>query len=414
MRSVLVGLLQKGTCISAIFCLFLNTAAASGSDLDAQEQCDRLAGPIPLIDPATQGRGVDFNRINVAEALPMCKRAAQHSSDPRYLALYSLVLRAGRNYPEAIKQAEKAADQGSTLAMINLGEAYEHGQGVPQSSVDSLNWYRKAADQGNAFAMSVVGEKYMSGEGVAQSDAEAAVWLGKAADSGLPNAMVNLGYLYELGRGVPQSYEKAEDWYRKAALLRIQPAAGSAWAHLGYLFETGHGVQQSDREAAAWYLRAAQSGNGPSMFNLAIHYQTGRGVSQDFGQAAVWYQRAADQHVDQAKLFLGVLYQNGWGVRRDFHQAEALFESAASSSNPEVRSAAPRFQELLKQAKAEDARAIVQQLVMLGIFVGAGLANVQQHSNGSDNGICAAHTLAGKGNSAFLDAKAQAAGCPFP
>jgi hypothetical protein len=177
---------------------------------------------------------MDFNKINVAAALPVCKRAAGQSSDPRYTALCSLVLRAAHNYPEAIKQAEQAADRGSALAMINLGEAYEYGQGVPQSSVDSLDWYRKAADQGNAFAMSIVGERSMSGKGPAQSDAEAAVWLGIAADNGLPDAMVNLGYLYELGRGVPQSYKKAEDSYRKAALLRIQPAAGSAWAHLGY------------------------------------------------------------------------------------------------------------------------------------------------------------------------------------
>ena len=116
----------------------------------------------------------------------MRKQAAEYSSDPRYMALYSLVLRAAGNYPEAIKQAEWAASRGSALAIINLGEAYEFGQGVPQSFVDSTMRYRRAADAGNAFAMSILGSRYAVGESVAQSDADAVVWLRKAADGGLP------------------------------------------------------------------------------------------------------------------------------------------------------------------------------------------------------------------------------------
>jgi TPR repeat protein len=57
-----------------------------------------------------------------------------------------------QDYAEAVKWFRKAADQGDAKAQLNLGFAYNTGQGVPQSSAEAVKWYRLAADQGYAGA----------------------------------------------------------------------------------------------------------------------------------------------------------------------------------------------------------------------------------------------------------------------
>src|SRR5579875_1384456 len=110
--------------ITTTFCWFLSTSLSraeksqplspgtSQTGTSVLEQCDQLADPIPLVDPTTRGRGVDFDKINVRYALPVCEEAAHLSSDPHYLALYALVLRAAGRYPDAIKASKKAAARG--------------------------------------------------------------------------------------------------------------------------------------------------------------------------------------------------------------------------------------------------------------------------------------------------------------
>jgi TPR repeat protein len=44
----------------------------------------------------------------------------------------------------------RAADLGSTTAMINLGWCYEHGQGVAENDDSARNWYELAAMRGRA------------------------------------------------------------------------------------------------------------------------------------------------------------------------------------------------------------------------------------------------------------------------
>lgn len=286
----------------------------SQSDADAQQQCERLAAPNPLVDPSTQGPGVDFDKIPVAEALPACQKAAHDHSDPRYIALYSVVLRAAQRYPDAIKESKRAASKGSTLAMMNLGELFEYGQGVPQSEVEAMEWYRKAAEAGNAFAMSVVGDKYLNGRGVTESDKDAAEWYQKAANKGMPPAMVNYGYLCEYGLGVTQNYAEAAAWYHKAVDTGVAPFAAFGMAHLG------------------------------------VMYQTGRGVPRSFPDAATWYRKAMEHNYDKAKINLGVLYQYGWGVEKNPNMAMSLYTQAARSKKPDVAAAGARLSSLLRDS----------------------------------------------------------------
>ena len=67
----------------------------------------------------------------------------------------------------------QAAEQGDTLAQVNLGYCYEEGEGVSKSLVQAISWYRKAADQGVDYALHTLGNCYAEGKGVAKDEIEA-------------------------------------------------------------------------------------------------------------------------------------------------------------------------------------------------------------------------------------------------
>jgi len=58
---------------------------------------------------------------------------------------------------------------------------YDNGRGVPQDDAEAVHWYRRAAEQGNTRAMSNLGVMYDDGEGVPQDDVQAHLWFNLAA-----------------------------------------------------------------------------------------------------------------------------------------------------------------------------------------------------------------------------------------
>jgi len=90
------------------------------------------------------------------------------------------------------------AARGKAQAQLNLGVAYERGQGVAYDMAESLRHYRLAADQGAAEAQHRLGLVYARGKGGVPADAtEAAAWFAKAADQGHERAR---GELEKLGQ----------------------------------------------------------------------------------------------------------------------------------------------------------------------------------------------------------------------
>jgi TPR repeat protein len=105
------------------------TFAPDGNDPVAL-RCDRLANS--RSDPQRVGDGVGFEQIDVGQALPVCRGAAERRPvRPRYQYLYGRLLDAAKRQSEAA-QLYAAADQaGYALATESLGELYKTGQGVP-------------------------------------------------------------------------------------------------------------------------------------------------------------------------------------------------------------------------------------------------------------------------------------------
>ena len=173
-----------------------------------------------------------------------------------------------KNYAEAMRWFNKAADLGDARAMLEISRLYAGGKGVAQNDAEAMRWRKKAADLGNPDAISLLGADYEGGwDGVAQDYAEAMRWFRKAADQGDASAMESIGMFYNSGHGMAQDYAEAMSWYRKAA----NQGDTIAMYSIGMLYEYGKGVPQNDAEARVWIKKAAGLGDYGANMWLADH-----------------------------------------------------------------------------------------------------------------------------------------------
>lgn len=60
-----------------------------------------------------------------------------------------------QSHTEAAKWWQKAAEKGFANAQVNLGNAYDKGHGVVQSSEEAIMWWQRAAEQGHHAAQRI-------------------------------------------------------------------------------------------------------------------------------------------------------------------------------------------------------------------------------------------------------------------
>lgn len=161
-----------------------------------------------------------------------------------------------KNYTEALKWLQVAADKGDDDSQYAIGSMYENGQGVTQDYGQAFLWYQKSADQGDEFGQFTVANMYFRGQGVTQDFSQALIWFQKSADQGYFYAESYIGYMYQNGKGVAQDYGQALARYQKAA------DHGDAMAQdgIGSMYENGQGVPQDTATAVEWYRKAAAQG----------------------------------------------------------------------------------------------------------------------------------------------------------
>ncbi len=122
-----------------------------------------------------------------------------------------------KNLEEAMHWYHVAADRADPVAQTNLGYLYETGAAGSGNEGEAAKWYLRAAVSGFVRAQFNLGVLYLRGAGVERSADEAAHWIGEAADAGCPKAVAAMGYLYANGLGVPRDVRKAQELIRKAA-----------------------------------------------------------------------------------------------------------------------------------------------------------------------------------------------------
>src|ERR1700704_5445617 len=141
--------------------------------------CDRLAAdPADPDKPADVKGTPDVAPSDVATAIKYCKVASTSSRR----ALYQLgrAYAANRQMPEAIGAWRRAADKGSTSAMVELGVIYGTGAGVARDEAQARKLFERAAKAGNPRGISNLAAL---GGGASADPAQARSLLAKAGEN---------------------------------------------------------------------------------------------------------------------------------------------------------------------------------------------------------------------------------------
>ncbi|MGA8225322.1 MAG: tetratricopeptide repeat protein [Xanthobacteraceae bacterium] len=192
----------------------------------------------------------------------------------------------------------KVASASSRRALYQLGRAYMANQQMPEA----VGTYRKAADKGSTSAMVELGVMLATGAGVAKDDAQARKLFERAAQAGNPRGATNLAALPKTDAGGAPS----DDPVKARALLAKAAETNSAEAQyqLGLMTAEGVGGPQDDAAARALFEKAAAQGHVGAMVQMGAFAQAGRGGPKDESAAKSYYEKAAELGNEDAKAAL--------------------------------------------------------------------------------------------------------------
>jgi TPR repeat protein len=244
--SLFIGLLVQ---------VFAGASSPAHAQSAALALCDRVAADPTDPDKPADVKGTDTIAAgDVATAIKFCKAAAGTSRR----AMYELgrAYAANRQLPEAAGAYRKAADKGSTSAMVELGVLLANGTDVAEDGAQARALFQRAAEAGNPRGATNLAA--LSGSGGTPSDpAEARALLEKAAASNSAEGQFELGLMLANGTGGPKDDVGARALFAKAAAQNH--AAALEW--LGAFEEAGRGGPKDKDAAKADYERAVALGD---------------------------------------------------------------------------------------------------------------------------------------------------------
>ena len=202
------------------------------------------------------------------------------------------------------KWMEQSADSGFAPAMIEVGNAYEHGTGVAMDLKRALKYWSKAEDMGEPDASNNIGNYFLHSK---HDEVAAVKHFRLGAERGSTGSQHNLGIAYYLGTGgLTKNHVEAVRWLLASGTKRShsiiaqlcadqesQVTSKVGWlsnltraAVLGdaesqlslayHLYETVPG-DEGVVEAAAWLLKASRLNHAESMYTLARLWHDTRG-----------------------------------------------------------------------------------------------------------------------------------------
>jgi len=215
--------------------------------------CDRIAADPSDPDKPADVKGTpEIAQSEIATAIKFCKVAS--SSSRRAMYELGRAYAANRQMSEAVAAWRKAADKGSTSAMVELGVLLGTGSGGAKDQAEARRLFDRAAEAVNPRGVSNLAA--LSGD--APSDpGKARALLTKAAEANSAEAQYQLGVMNADGVGSPKDDAAARAWFEKAA---AQNHAG-ALERMGAFTESGRGGPQDSAAAKAYYEKAAALGN---------------------------------------------------------------------------------------------------------------------------------------------------------
>jgi TPR repeat protein len=215
--------------------------------------CDRLAADPSDPDKPADAKGVaEVAAADVATAIKYCAVAGR--SQRRAMYQLGRAYAANRQMSEAIAAWRKAADKGSSSAMVELGVAYGTGTGVAKDEAQARKLFERAAAAGNPRGVSNLAA--LGGAGASADPARSRELLGRAAETN-PEAQYQLGMMLAEGNGGAKDDAAARAMFEKAA-AQNHPAA---LERMGAFAAEGRGGPKDPSAAKAYYERAAALGD---------------------------------------------------------------------------------------------------------------------------------------------------------
>jgi len=226
--------------------------------------------------------------------LVLCDRVAADPSDPDKPAdVRGVPDIAAADVATAIKFCKKVAGS-SRRAMYELGRAYAANQQMSEA----IAAWRRAADKGSTSAMVELGVAYGTGTGIARDEEAARKLFQRAAEAGNPRGVTNLAALGG-GGAAPSDPVRARELLGKAAETNAE-----AQYQLGLMLADGSGGAKDDAGARALFEKAAAQNHPAALERIGAFAAEGRGGPQDKAAAKAYLKRAADLGDEQAKAEL--------------------------------------------------------------------------------------------------------------
>jgi uncharacterized protein len=225
--------------------------------------------------------------------LVLCDRLAADPSDPDKPAEVKGVAEvAAADIATAVKYCA-VAGKSQRRAMYQLGRAYA----ANRQMTEAMAAWRKAADKGSSAAMVELGVAYGMGIGVARDEAQARKLFERAAEAGNPRGVSNLAALG--GGGAPADPARSRELLGRAAETNAE-----AQFQLGVMLSEGSGGEKDDVAARAMFEKAAAQNHPAALERMGTFAAEGRGGPKDASAAKAYYERAAALGDEDAKKAL--------------------------------------------------------------------------------------------------------------
>lgn len=302
-------------------------------DHSSDEESIRMAASMAFYIRISKLTGL-YEPDEMAEYMALCLQL----KEPLFLlraVLHFPVKEGVTGIPETLAAARKLADEGSTLAMMLLGQLYGSGKLVEKDEKTALEWFEKGAGLGDPVCMMKAAGILDDADFEKNDPGKAAAYQKRAAELGFPDALYSEGRDAFDGKGQEKDIRKAYELMDRAAGSGLTEAAVDMWRqYLDYPDEIGAAIPDFSEGRLLDHLKlAAYEGNDDAMLELGRYYCE----QKQFSLAEKYYKEAMDAGNFDAPLELSSIYLVIKKSEKDHKKGIAILTKAArDDDNPEA------------------------------------------------------------------------------